>query len=689
MNKLERKYITLNTVEGSFDAYSSISLDFTGVRDKLSLTVNGENCDNQVFYVVVKDNTKFLGFYLGDLNKKSDSKYELKKECGKLGSTLYTLKDVVAVEVVDKGKNKVLYRGLSGDNVGFNGKYTVVVDKPVVVRKDKGESSRGVAEEVADASKEREIEIDSIADGEVNIDVLNVVEDHEVEEDLVVDKEVSSDLIRETATVEFKAYKYEDIDEVETGEMKKPKPDQGGGSGSGYGGGDQGGGSGSGYGGGDQGDGNGQDCDCKPPNHKHECNCHECKYKIYFEDQENENIYLNEDFEIFSRLYENYLRNEYFSNIDRSEESSTNLRSSSVTPSKLNPLDNRNNENITTVIKSTFKNTVDNRDINLDDKKIEKDVVKEKKTEEKRSRGDDNFYDHFMGAKGKNKGNSFIDMITHVKREFESIREIMSLSDEEFARRAENEYKNSDLEPELQPDLERKTKVPTFGVKGLKELIESRVEFKPFEMQEHEVSWVQIKLNEVVGFFDNYWKLFWEPFVVDAYTENRHLLLGVEKVKGKENYFFGVPAFYSVDVVNKAFELGFELFEVVGNNIGEITDGVRGYFIKELKPAGNYDGVKRTSKESVTKESQEKESQDKVLQDYKVSADIEVFDDSEATADFVDSGDVEVEVEDVQLNETEEVVELRAEELLNYEVQEESENNEDINEVLVENVEEV
>ncbi len=81
MDKLNRKYVTLNAVEGNVDAYSSVNFDFTGAKDKMSLTVNGEESDNQSFYVVVKDATKFLGFYLGYLIKINEVKYELKIEC--------------------------------------------------------------------------------------------------------------------------------------------------------------------------------------------------------------------------------------------------------------------------------------------------------------------------------------------------------------------------------------------------------------------------------------------------------------------------------------------------------------------------------------------------------------------------------------------------------------------------------
>ncbi len=631
MDKLNRRYVTLNAVEGNVDAYSSVSFDFTGTRDKMSLTVNGDHSENKCFFVVVKDGKKFIGFYLGDLVKKSDGKYELKKEHGKLGSTLYTLKDVVAVEVVDKTENKLLYQGITDGKNDFNGKYTIVVDKPVIVKKE---------------------------------------EDALVEEMQMLIKD----------EIKTENYKYEDMMDIEIEEMSFSNKNIGegiestggsgsggsgggigggsgsGGSGGGIGGGSGGGGSGGGIGGGSGnggsggigggsgsggsgggigggsgsggsgggigggsgsggtgggiggGSGNGNHDHDHNHNHDHNgsggilhdenCKCHDCKYKIYYEEhnsEDNRNIY--EDFEVFSKLYEGYLRSEYFNSVPIVDEQDNVLIIDRLEPTE------EVEQSKTLVINTTFR-TLEIENEEIEKIEIEKDISSEKvennveqsKESKKRSKSVDDFYDNFLGTKGKNKGNSFVDMINHVKREFESIREIMSLSDEEFARRAENEYR--------EPLKEQQGNTNTFALRGLKDLVENRVEFKPFEMQGHEVGWVQIKLNEVVGFFDNYWKLFWEPFVVDAYTENKHLLLGVERVEGKEKYFFGVPAFYSMEVVNKAFDLGFELFEVVGNNLGEITDGVRGYFIKELKPTESYNGsiIRNDKKETALEE---------------------------------------------------------------------------------------
>ncbi len=617
MNKFDKKYVSLNAKNGNCDAHCSVSFDYTDSKQKLSLSLNGENNDNLGFYVVVKENGKYNAYYIGDLNKKSEMKYDLKKEVTKLYSTVYTLQDVDTVLIIDTSNGEVLYEGNVDTSSQFTGKYQVIVDKPIITKVienvDKSSVSENTESEIDD-KVELDVEPEKIiVIGNDNDDHHNNHHDHNHNHD----------------------HDHDCDDNGDGGSGGGIGGDNSGGSGGGIGGGNSGGsgggigggnsggsgggigggnsggsgggiggdnsgGSGGGIGGGNSGGsgggiggGNsGSESQNIVGEHVEGCTCGECRCKVYYgafkgssrvldDDDFEEEVEFNNEVDL-----DRYISTEY-----------KNLNDENISS---------NHSRETKVINISFK-PEEVRKEKASTKREEKSGDSGKKSKNGTKAND--FYDMFMGNKNNSKRNngSFVDMLNYVKKEFDSIREIMNLSDQEFSKHYgtvdnsknfENAIKRDNAENDFKETKKVNSSESIKNNNGYSintnnpviKLINSREEVKPFEMTDKSVRWVSIKLNEVVGFFDDYWKLFWEPFVVNSYSENKHLLLGVENIgNGKkqiEKYYFAVPYTYNEDLSNEAYELGFEYFEGVDNSNDEITDGVNGYFIKELVDKG-------------------------------------------------------------------------------------------------------
>ncbi len=675
MNKFVKKYVSLNAKHGNCDAHCSVSFDCTEPKQKLSLSLNGESNDNLGFYVVVKENGKYNAYYLGDLNKKSDMKYDFKKEVVKLYTTLFTLQDVDTVLIMDTSNHAVLYEGHVDDSSQFTGKYQVVVDKPVITKIIENVDNMDKVEIVEKVEIMEDVE--PLETSEINFD------DESVENSLTnLDEMVQPEKI-----IVIGGGNYHDNDKEECDHNHHQDHDHdhdhdnnhGGGSGGGIGGGNSGGsgggigggntggsgggigggntggsgggtgggnsggsgggigggntggsgggigggntggsgggtgggntgGSGGGYGGGNSGSGN-HNIDGE---HVEGCTCGECKYKVYYGAfKENSRVVEEENFEEYSEFdyeldFDKYTTREYknqnFENINIDTSRETKVINSSFRT------ENESVEEVEKVEKETKK--VDREDLktrNTGTRNSEKSGDPRKKSDSFTNAND--FYNMFMknnSNKNNQNNNSFVDMLNYVKKEFDSIREIMNLSDQEFSKhygtvdntksfeelvkRSTENKGNLEKEQILNQNINHTQKSnfkQSLNVNNpVNKLINSREKVKPFEMTDKQVTWVNIKLNEVVGFFDDYWKLFWEPFVVKSYSENKHLLLGVEVMNSAKNkvdkYYFAVPYTYSEELSNQAYELGFEYFEGVDNSNDEITDGVNGYFIKEL-----------------------------------------------------------------------------------------------------------
>ncbi len=598
LSRLNRKYVTLNAKNGNIDAYCGCSLEFGDIKDKISVSINGENCDNMVLYVVVASSGKYEGIYLGDFNKKSDFKYEFKNDFVKLYNTMYSLKDAEVIQVVDKQKNELLFEGFVNNVFEYLNKYTVILDKPVdniVVDIDESDIVVDEVEEDDDKIENQQDEyVDKQQDKEEidfdNIKVSDIINDVDYGK---MQSEVESDMNSEGSESGGSGSGYGGGSEsggsgsgyggglesagsgsgygggLESGGSGSGYGggSESGGSGSGYGGGSESGGSGSGYGGGSESGGSGSGYGGGSENKCEIYDCENCKYKLFYGQFNDVDRNIDEDFEVISKLYKEYIENsdeedlfveDFYENYE--EENIYTYE-----PQALKPEEDNVFKSQTKVINSSFRTFVDDSFDNTNTRGSEKNT-----------KGNENdFYDHLMGNNGKSYGNSFVDMLNYVRKEFESIKEIMSLTDEQFAEKSDLEYTT---------DRNNKNKLS-----GLRGLVETRIDSKPFEVEGHKIKWVKIKLNEVVGFFDNYWKLFWEPFVTNSYQENKHLLLGLELLDDKEKYYFAVPAYYNDGIVEQAHSLGFEDFEVVGNKNGEIIDGIKGYFIKKLDRNEKYE----------------------------------------------------------------------------------------------------
>ncbi len=536
MNKFVKKYVSLGAKNGNCDAHCSVSFDCTDAKQKLSCSLNGESNDNLGLYVLIKENGVYNAYFLGDLNKKSDMKYDLKKEMNKIYTTMYTLQDVDTVLIINTSTGKVLYQGLVNEGSQYTGKHNVVVDKPIITK---------ITENV---NKSESIEVE---------DVKLV----QPEEEMII---IGGGIYHHDHDHDHDHNHHHDHDHDHNGGSGGGfgGGNSGGGSGGGTGGGNSGGGSGGGIGGGNSGGGSGGGFGGGNSNsesgnivgeHVTGCDCGVCKYKIYYGQFQN-------DSDVDSELFVDRYRTMEYKNIESDIFSDTKIINSSFRTEKKE----QNNERVSN------------------------------KTQENKKKVDDfakasEFYERLMGGQGPKTNNnqgSLVDMLNYVKKEFDSIREIMNLSDKEFAEHYGTVDNGKKIDEVVKRnDLSSNTSVKQ-NMNPVTKLIKSRQAITPFEMPGKHITWVSIKLNEVVGFFDEYWKLFWEPFVVNAYAENKHLLLGAENLNSNEKYYFAVPYTYSEEISDKAYNLGFEYFEGVDNSNDEITDGVNGYFIKELVDKG-------------------------------------------------------------------------------------------------------
>ncbi len=532
LGKGNSKYVTLEATDlGNADVYCSCTVEL-GERDKLSISLNGDIDDELCVYVVVENRDMYNGIYLGDLDKKDKGKFGFKKEYMFFENTKYSLKDVKVVLICSCDDGKILYNGFIDKWVDYKNKYSIIVDKPKIAKIELVEPEVVEPEVVEPVIVEPEIEVlenDFLNEPiEVEEEVVSEISYEDIFEDIEVEN-ITAVEIEETSEKSFDNLEnLQNFENIESASLEYEKD-------------------------------NYKDCEnCKYKN--------EYEYEDIFEDSD-----IEKDFEVFSELYKKFAEEELEDELvedvrmvrsyanDENDES-IGHRNGEIEDlpfeevDRLTPEEFANFIGITKVLESSFKN------INNE---------KTKKANEK------DFYNYFMGSENKDDGKSFVDMIAYVKKEFDDIKEIMSLTDEEFAQRSKK------------VDIPEETVVPrTSDVKknskfsNLEELVMSSKAVTEFENIDKSIRWVKVKLYQIVGYFDNYWKMFWEPFVVDSYIENEFLLLGLDN---ESNYYLGILTSYNEENEKEAERLKFDFFEVIGDNNGEITEGAQGYFIKMLK----------------------------------------------------------------------------------------------------------
>lgn len=659
----ENKYITFVNMQGNLDVYCSLSLDFDNSINKISLSQRGETCDTQALYGIIQEKDEFLAIYVDKLRKFDTYKAELKRECGKLGYKSYLLKDVKIFLILDYTDNKVMYQGNAFSNVNFNGNFkiafpmpeledfenvrneekllveiedSVVIELKEDIYLDDNETLKSRIEETDNQGlitfeeekvfiKETDVLEEKINNNSRNVEfkefadeILKVTQSIEVEsvdnEEVIVTDNLKESVIigeidgyveenRERGNYisveyknivdEFNRLSYSDIYDVEHCDMQK--------------------------------------VDVYSDD---KLSCNECGHEEPRDVENNENYDMYDDFEVFKYLYEKYIgEGSYENELDYSDEYAEdtkefdyNLKQKNYdTYNEMQVLQNEKKE-VENIKYKTENNEIQNFLNDMDSVYEKAKIINSSfrrfvdtgKTLNNNGNSAE-FSKKNTDENSKKNNNSLVDMINYVKDEFNSIREIMSLSDEEFAKnnymemgihRGENftKEKNQDdkavtiedftlndstseyitdehkeiMNTEYLTTEDRLKRRGNVEYSIIDDMIKSKESFCPFETVGHNIEWVKIKLNEVVSFFDEHWKMFWEPFVVDSYTRNNHLILGVENLDDVKNYFFGVPKEYSSENSNRAVELGFESFEVVNNYVGEIEEGSFGYFVKSL-----------------------------------------------------------------------------------------------------------
>ncbi|MFV0519099.1 MAG: hypothetical protein ACK5LY_02385 [Lachnospirales bacterium] len=211
------------------------------------------------------------------------------------------------------------------------------------------------------------------------------------------------------------------------------------------------------------------------------------------------------------------------------------------------------------------ENTIykENKNVNTnfeeDKKSINKDKIRKGKISD--------FNKAIFGDEENTHTNYSLKILEKLKDEVENLAELSSKSDEEVARLNQKNLEKDKLNN---------------SNNSIENIFETYEKIIPFEKQNIDVDWRIISIKELGVLQKKYWKLFYEPIIVDAYDKYKLMILGEYYTKNNEvRHLLGIRDLFLKDNLNRAVNAGILQFKPEKAN-QETCDGCLGYWIVRL-----------------------------------------------------------------------------------------------------------
>lgn len=108
-------------------------------------------------------------------------------------------------------------------------------------------------------------------------------------------------------------------------------------------------------------------------------------------------------------------------------------------------------------------------------------------------------------------------------------------------------------------------------------LFEENIPMHPFRKQNRSVKWVRVAPKDKVPLPLDATGLYDDPFILAAYRQYNHLVLGVTTDTGRRQYILGVPGMYAPEQRPQAVRLGFSQFKCCDDT--RVARGEYGYWL--------------------------------------------------------------------------------------------------------------
>ncbi len=194
-------------------------------------------------------------------------------------------------------------------------------------------------------------------------------------------------------------------------------------------------------------------------------------------------------------------------------------------------------------------------------------VRKEKPKDEKLEKGKmSDFYKELYDSDEKYSTSYSLDILEKIKDEVENLTTLATKSDEEVAR------------------FNQKVAIKENSTKEntIEYIFENYERVTPFQMQNIDVDWRSISIKDLGVLQRKYWKLFYEPVIVNAYDKHKEMLLG-EYLEDEKHprHLLAIKDIFTKSKLKNAVDAGVLQFKPkVASD--EVADGCLGYWIIRL-----------------------------------------------------------------------------------------------------------
>ncbi len=221
-----------------------------------------------------------------------------------------------------------------------------------------------------------------------------------------------------------------------------------------------------------------------------------------------------------------------------------------------------------------YENSKEREESKQESNRVEDKEESEQKEENKKSnvRSEDYYNMLFSLLKGSNNIDDSVDsyrysIVEKLKEEVENLAELSSKDEYSIAK--------DNREKAIQCNKEDEEK-------SIENIFRTYPSSRPFESQNFDVEWKVISLRDLGVLQKRYWKLFYEPIIVNAVEKYKELLLGkyIDEI-GNERHLLAVKDEYSKSKDKSAINAGVIQFKSIIKN-EEIVNGVIGYWIIKL-----------------------------------------------------------------------------------------------------------